>query len=86
MYKPKGKQRFAWEIIPGHERNEPLDCRDYAQAAFLALSPDMDAIHRRRNGVVEARDLKPKKSHTERRQRLNPLERAEEQMNKMMDW
>lgn len=86
VYKPKSKQKFVWEVIPGHERNEPLDCRDYAQAAFLALSPDMDAIHRRRNGTVEARDLKPKKSHQERRQRLSPMERAEEQMNKMMDW
>ncbi len=38
---------WKWEKIPGHERNETLDCRNYANAAFKALPKDLDAIHRR---------------------------------------
>ena len=47
VYKQDRKQPWQWEKIPGHERNEALDCRNYAQAAFKALSPDLDAIDRR---------------------------------------
>ena len=84
VYKPKGKQKFAWEIIPGHERNEPLDCRDYAQAAFVALSPDMDALHRRRNGKPDERDLKPRKPKA-KRPKTDMMERIESRMNEMMN-
>jgi len=45
---PEGKthQRWVWEKIPGHERNEPLDCRNYALAAFRVLPVDLDAKDR----------------------------------------
>lgn len=33
-----------WEKLPGHERNEALDCRNYARAALKVLNPDFDAI------------------------------------------
>jgi len=33
-----------WEKLPGHERNEALDCRNYARAALKVLNPDLDAI------------------------------------------
>jgi len=83
VYKPHGKSRFVWEIIPGHERNEPLDCRNYAQAAFFALAPDMDALHRRMNGIPDERDLRPKKKP--QKQEVNQLDRIEQQMNRIMD-
>lgn len=46
---PEGKtrQRWVWKKIQGHERNEPLDCRNYAMAAFKTLAIDLDAIDRR---------------------------------------
>ena len=46
---PEGKvrQRWVWTKIQGHERNEPLDCRNYALAAFTVLPVDLDAIDRR---------------------------------------
>lgn len=46
---PEGKtrQRWVWKKIQGHERNEPLDCRVYALAAFKTLPVDLDAIDRR---------------------------------------
>ncbi|MDR1158346.1 MAG: phage terminase large subunit family protein [Oscillospiraceae bacterium] len=47
VYKPQQKNRWKWEVIPGHERNEALDCRNYALAAFKALPVDLDAMDRR---------------------------------------
>lgn len=47
VYKEGHKSPWQWEKIPGHERNEALDCRNYAMAAAKALSPDYDAIDRR---------------------------------------
>ena len=46
----KGQPRrnpWQWEKIPGHERNEPLDCRNYALAAFKALPVNLDAVDMR---------------------------------------
>lgn len=40
----KGK-KWIWEKLPGHQRNEPLDCRNYALAAVTALSPNYDALY-----------------------------------------
>ena len=47
MKTERGRTRWAWEKLPGHERNEALDCRNYAQAALRILDPDMDAIEQR---------------------------------------
>lgn len=47
VYDKKLKNPWHWEKIPGHERNEALDCRNYANAAFAALEPDLDAIDTR---------------------------------------
>jgi phage terminase large subunit GpA-like protein len=42
-----GRTRWAWEKIAEHIRNEPLDCRVYALAAFRVLDPDLDAVSAR---------------------------------------
>ena len=47
VYDPNKKQPWQWKKIPGHERNEALDCRNYAQAAFKALPKNLDEIDRR---------------------------------------
>ena len=44
---PTKKQPWQWKKIPGHERNEALDCRNYALAAFKALPKNLDEIDRR---------------------------------------
>lgn len=46
FYDPNKKQPWSWKKIPGHERNEPLDCRNYALAAFKALPKNLDEIDR----------------------------------------
>lgn len=47
VYDPNKKHPWAWKKLPGHERNEALDCRNYAVAAFKALPNNLDAIDRR---------------------------------------
>lgn len=47
VYDASKKQPWIWKKIPGHERNEPLDCRNYALAAFKALPKNLDAIERK---------------------------------------
>jgi len=37
--------------IQGHNRNEALDCRNYANAGCRILNPDFDAIERRLKGL-----------------------------------
>jgi phage terminase large subunit GpA-like protein len=51
--------RWVWEKIPGHERNEPLDCRNYALAAVKALSPNMDALEKRLKSAQEKKQPQP---------------------------
>ena len=44
---PTKIQPWVWKKIPGHERNEALDCRNYALAAFKALPANLEEIDRR---------------------------------------
>lgn len=50
----RGKKTTQWRVLPGHDRNEPLDIRNYAYAALNSLDPDMFAVEKRlidrRNG------------------------------------
>lgn len=48
-------ETMKWEQIPGHKRNEPLDCRNYANAAFRALNPNLD----RQKMLLSGADGKP---------------------------
>lgn len=45
-YDATKKQPWVWKKIPGHERNERLDCRNYGMAAFKVLPKNLDAIDR----------------------------------------
>ena len=60
-YVPGRRNPWQWKPIPGHERNEPLDCRNYANAAFKVLSPDMDAIFRRLKGKADDTNVEARK-------------------------
>lgn len=46
---------WRWVKLPGHNRNEALDCRNYANAAYKALNPSLETLFRKLN------DIKPKK-------------------------
>ena len=56
----KSGVRFAWVKIPGHIRNEPLDCRNYALAAFRVLSPDTLAEEQRLKNMGTKKPQKKK--------------------------
>lgn len=55
VYKTNKRQPWVWEKLPGHERNEALDCRNYAMAAFKALPKDLDKIARMLKEAAAAR-------------------------------
>lgn len=61
--------RWKWEKIPGHERNEPLDCRNYAMAVLRILKPDLFALKQRFLGEKPTK----KRTKTRRRPRRDPL-------------
>ena len=64
-----GRTSWKWEVIPGHERNEPLDCRNYANAAFRAADiPDLFAVERRLKNPQKEKERpkrKRRKSYTQ---------------------
>ena len=55
-----------WEKIPGHNRNEALDCRNYAMAAFRILNPDLEAVEKRLAGIQEKPQLTRKPAKPKR--------------------
>lgn len=65
MRSDRGRTRWAWVKLPGHERNEALDCRNYALAAFRSWDPDLDAVERRLRGAGD--DAAEAKQRTRRR-------------------
>lgn len=52
--------QWRWEKLPGHNRNEALDCRDYANAGFRIINPDMDAVERRLRGIEDKAKAQPR--------------------------
>lgn len=81
VYKDGRKHPWQWEKIPGHERNEALDCRNYALAAAKALAPDYDAIERRLKGTVN----KPKKKISETTEKLLKPKEKNKRIQKFYD-
>ena len=68
--------RWAWEKLPGHNRNEALDCRDYAMAGVKIINPDMDAVERRLKGLEEkpAQQRQQARSKTKRSKAANAFD------------
>lgn len=59
VYNPKLKNPWSWEKIPGHERNEAFDIRNYNLAACEALSPDWDAIEQKLRAAKPDSEIQP---------------------------
>ena len=47
LNKTKSGNKWIWEKIPGHPRNEALDCRNYANAAIRVWNPDFNMIYQK---------------------------------------
>lgn len=52
--KTAGGYKWVWEKLPGHRRNEALDCRNYALAGVKIIDPDFDALALRLKKLAEA--------------------------------
>lgn len=50
----RGRTVTVWKKLPGHDRNEPLDLRNYAYAALNSLDPDMDAVEQRLRAAMSS--------------------------------
>ena len=59
MKSERGRTRWAWVKLPGHERNEALDCRNYAMAALRVLDPDMDKVAARLRQKADGKAPEP---------------------------
>lgn len=64
-----GINKWKWEVIPGHERNEALDCRNYALAALKIWNPDLDALERQQLGLPEKKKVTTQPRQPSRRHR-----------------
>lgn len=49
----KRGNRWQWVKLQGHNRNEALDCRNYAMAGLKIIDPDMAAVERRLRNLPE---------------------------------
>ena len=70
-YFPKKQKPWQWVKLPGHERNEPLDIRNYALAAKAVLNCDLAALDRklkeRRGELAPEEKRQPVRRETVRR-------------------
>ena len=63
--------KWVWEKLPGHNRNEALDCRNYANAAFRALNPNLDAVFRKLKSTDNAQTVEKKAVFRRQRKRTH---------------
>lgn len=56
VYDAEKKNPWSWQKIPGHERNEALDCRVYACAAYRAVAKNLDEVEARLRTARNKRD------------------------------
>ena len=67
LSKSKTSSKWQWEKLPGHNRNEALDCRNYALAALSIVNPDFDRLEREIKGSTRVEVPKQVKKQTRRR-------------------
>lgn len=74
--KTAGGYKWVWEKLPGHRRNEALDCRNYALAGVKIIDPDFDALAIRLKKLAEGPEVevepekKPAKPVKKQRKKL----------------
>ncbi len=58
-------RKWQWKKLPGHNRNEALDCRNYANAAYKVLNPNLEVLFQR---IHDIKNTKPKRVIKKQRQ------------------
>lgn len=69
LVETKSGKKWQWKKLPGHNRNEALDCRNYAMAAFQVMNVDMI---RECAKVIGQEERKEKMQQRVSRQHTNP--------------
>lgn len=61
-----------WEKLPGHERNEALDCRNYARAAYIVTRSyyDFDKVEAALKGITPEHKARKTSAQPQRRNRF----------------
>lgn len=72
IHRRGGKSVAAWEKI--YERNEPLDCRNYARAAYRYFNWNFDSFERTLSGHDEPKIIS--KTEETRRQQKHIISRG----------
>lgn len=67
--------KWKWEVLPGHARNEPLDCRNYANAAFKVLKPNMDDLEKKLKNAEK--QIKTVKKVVKKKQKRKNIENSD---------
>lgn len=64
LVETKSGKKWKWVKIPGHDRNEALDCRNYAMAGFRIIGADTFALEKKLKEIPEpkVRKTEPKKT------------------------
>ena len=67
MHRRQGQTVVAWEKF--YDRNEPLDCRNYARAAYRYFNWHFSEIEKALNGIKDEPKIETKQDATRRRSR-----------------
>lgn len=70
----KRGNKWAWVKLPGHNRNEALDCRNYALAGFKIIDPDTLAVEQRLKNLPDKKTPKKSAAPPPRRQMTAPAQ------------
>lgn len=58
---------WRWVKLPGHNRNEAFDCRNYANAAYRALNPNLERLYQKLHEIKEKKAVRKVKTQVSRR-------------------
>ena len=67
LVQSKHSYTWRWVKLKGHNRNEALDCRNYAMAGFKIISPDMLAVEQRLRELGKKKEKRTAKSKARRK-------------------
>lgn len=65
---------WRWVKIPGHARNEALDCRNYALAGLKIIDPDMAAVERRLKNLPDKEQPARPQQQRQKKPAPNPFD------------
>lgn len=68
LVRKKGQMTIKWDQI--YERNEPLDCRNYARAAYKYFNWDFDKAEKVLNGEVEQKTVTRQEAERRKQRRI----------------